>query len=116
MLEAATPTGSKDQVPEWTKKLVIVQASILEKIGSAGRISLLTKASNIFKAGLRTRPNLLETYVDILTTDERMTDSHAALSAVVEFCRDLPIYDGECACCMYILNYTTMSVCHFASW
>lgn len=95
LIKAAVPTDMSDPVPDWVRKVILLQACVLERIGSRYEESLLHKASKIFRGGLRARPQLLATYLNLLAVEERSSDSLVALSAVVGFSRDLPLYDGK---------------------
>lgn len=94
LIETAVPTDVSENMPDWIGKLVVVQACVLEKMGSGGKEAALSKAAKIVQGGLRSRARLLGVYLDVLTAEDSSGDSLVALGAVAVYCRALPSYDG----------------------
>lgn len=95
LLDAAAPADPCEEVPEWVRKLIATQGCVHEKIGAIDDRRILSTAARILEGGLKCHPHLLELYLDVLTAEERSSDSIVALSAVTTFALSLPQYKGE---------------------
>lgn len=95
LIEAAAPADDEEGVPEWVRKLIAAQASVHEKMGGMGDEDLISRAERILQACLKSRRYLLDVYLDVLTAEERSSESLMALSAACSFAVGLPSYDGK---------------------
>lgn len=95
LVEAAVPTGEVGNISEWIEKLVVVQACVLETVAARGQESVVLKAVRIVKGGLKSRPQVLPVYLDVLAAENKSGDCLVALSAVAVYSRALPLFDGE---------------------
>lgn len=95
LLEGLTPDDAKGNIPEWVRKVISTQARVLERVGSAGNERLLVTSYRILQGGLRSRPHLLELYVDTLTPQDVSIDSSVALAAITAYAITLPHYESE---------------------
>lgn len=96
LIEAAAPADAAvEGVPEWVRKLIAAQASVHEKMGVIGDEGLISRAERILQACLKSRPYVLDVYLDVLTADDRSSDSLMALSAASSFAVGLPSYEGK---------------------
>lgn len=96
LMKTATPAETEKEVPEWLRKLVMAQASVMERVGAAGDERTLSRATKILEGGLKSHAYLLDVYLDVLTTEENSGNSLVALSAVAAFALALPQYNGKC--------------------
>ncbi|CAN0109074.1 unnamed protein product, partial [Scytosiphon promiscuus] len=85
LVEAGVPSRAEDGVPEWVQRLIVVQASVHERIGLGGNRLDLSRAEKILHICLKARPLLLDTYLEVLTTENRSGESLLALSAITSF-------------------------------
>lgn len=95
VLLAGAPSEAEDGVPEWVQRLIVVQASVHERMGVTGNARDLSRAEGILHTCIKARPLLLDTYVEVLTAEDRSSESLLALSAITSFAAGLPGYDGK---------------------
>lgn len=95
LVEAAAPTKAEDGMPEWVHRLIVVQASVHERMGVMSQELDLARAEKILHICLKARPLLLDTYVEVLTAEDRSSESVLALSAITSFAAGLPEYSGK---------------------
>jgi len=95
VLFEAAPSDAAEAVPEWIRKLIAAQASIHERMGVIGDEGVISRAEKILHACLMSRPPFLNTYLEVLTAEEKSADSLMALSAVASFAVSLPSYEGK---------------------
>lgn len=95
LMEAAAPADAQEGVPEWARKLIVAQASVHEKMGGIGDEDLISRAERILKACVKSRPYLLDVYLDVLAAEDRSSESLMALSAASSVAVGLRSYEGE---------------------
>ena len=95
LIEAAAPVDAEAEVPEWVRKLIAAQASVHEKIGRMDDEGLISRAERMLQACLKSRGYLLDTYLDVLTAEDRSSKSLMALAAASSFAIRLPSYEGK---------------------
>lgn len=95
LVETAAPTQAQAEVPEWVRRLISFQARVHERIGASGDARFRSRAARSLEGCLRSRPHLLEVYLDVLTADDRSGDCLVALSAVTSFALSRPLHKGE---------------------
>lgn len=94
LLEAAEPAAAGEALPDWVRKLIVAQACVCERLGVIGDERLLSRGVRILETVLKSKPHLMEVYLDVLTDEERSGESLVALSAVTAFALALPQYEG----------------------
>lgn len=99
LIEAAAPADAEQGVPEWFRKLIAAQASVHDKMGRVGDQGLISQAEKILQACFKSRPYALDVYLDVLTAEDRSSDSLMALSAASSFAVGLPSYEGKLWVC-----------------
>lgn len=96
LVEAAAPTDAGEIVPEWVRKLILAQASAHDRVGRIEDDGVtLSRATRMLHACLKSRPHLLDLYLEVLTVEGRSSDSLLALSAVYSFAAGLPSHKGK---------------------
>ncbi|CAM9323776.1 unnamed protein product [Ectocarpus sp. 6 AP-2014] len=95
LVEAAAPADAGEGVPEWIRKLIAAQASVHERVGAIGDEDNSAKAEGLLHKCLKMRPGLLDVYLEVLTAEDRSSDSLMALSAIASFAVGLPAYEGS---------------------
>lgn len=95
LIEGAAPADAEAGVPEWARKLIAAQASVHEKMGRMGDEGLISRAERILQACLTSRRYLLDVYLDVLTAEDRSSESLMALSAASSFAIGLSSYEGK---------------------
>lgn len=96
LIENAAPADTEvGAVPEWVRKLIIAQACVHDRMGGIGDEGLISQAERILQACLKSRPYVLDVYLDVLTAEDRSSESLMALSAASFFAVGLPSYEGK---------------------
>lgn len=96
LILAVVPTDVSASMPDWIGKLIVLQACVLERMALWEKEAALSKAAKIIQGGLRSRPHLLEVYLDVLAAEDKSGDNLIALGVVTDYCRALPSYsDGK---------------------
>lgn len=96
LVEAAAPTDAGEVVPEWVRKLIVAQASAHDRVVGIGDDGgSLAQATRMLHACLKSRPHLLDVYLEVLTAEGRSSVSLLALSAVYSFTAGLPLHRGR---------------------
>lgn len=95
LIETAAPTQAQAEVPEWVRRLICAQALVHERIGASGDARIHSRAARILEGCLRSRPHLIDVYLDVLTADDRSGGNLVALSAVTSFALSRPLHKGE---------------------
>ena len=95
LVETAAPANAGDGVPEWVKKLIAAQASVHEKMGAMGDERLTAHAERVLRACFKSRRYFLDVYLDVLTSEDRSSESLMALSAACSFAVGLTSCEGK---------------------